>query len=348
MNKKILIAPLNWGLGHATRCIPIIEALQENGFEPVLAGNGASLELLKKTFPNLIALTLTDITITYHSEGENMKSVLLKQIPRLYANIRKEQKITEKIIDKYTISGIISDNRAGVFSKKVPSVYITHQRNVLSGKTTWLSTFLHTQSYKKFTQHWIPDTNNGINLSGMLGHKKNTSEKVRFIGPLSSLNKLAVEEKFSLGIILSGPEPQRSLLEEKLKHELSTYQKSIVLVRGIVEKEQKITINGNWTVYNFATTEQINELLLQSEKLIVRSGYSTLMDLAKLNKKALLIPTPGQYEQEYLAKKLKKEGCLPSCKQDKFSVVKLDKIDLYSGMRRIDFEKDWSTLFSLF
>ena len=348
MKKNILIAPLNWGLGHATRCIPIIKALENNGFEPVIASDGVALDLLKKEFPHLIFFELPSYDVTYAIDGKNFKWKLLSQIPKIIKAIRSEKRVVAKIVSNYSIDGIISDNRLGVFSKKVPSVFITHQLNVLSGKTSWLSSKLHLNYIKKFTVCWIPDTNSFPNLSGKLGHLSKPLKSSINIGPLSRLSKKDLPKKYDLMVLLSGPEPQRTILEEKLIEELKEYTKETLFIKGIIEKEQVISKKGNITFYNFMASEAMETSINESEIILCRSGYTTIMDLAKLKKKAFLIPTPGQFEQEYLAKKYKKEGLAPSCSQENFTIQKLDKIALYKGFNEFEEKENWEELFRLF
>ncbi|MES2864546.1 MAG: glycosyltransferase [Bacteroidota bacterium] len=347
-SKKILVAPLNWGLGHASRCIPIIYALKENNFTPIIASDGASLELLKKEFPNDIFETLPDYNIQYSEKGENFKFKIFKQLPKLFFAIRKEKKIVAEIIQKHDISGIISDNRMGIFSAKIPSVYITHQINVLSGNTSWISSKFHQHFIKKYTECWVPDVSEGINLSGKLSHENSDLKNIKFIGPLTRFKKRNLPKKNDLLVILSGPEPQRTLLEEKLRIELSEFNGSILFVKGLVETEQKTASQNNFTFYNYMEADELEIAIQESEYVICRSGYSSIMDLAFLGAKAFLIPTPGQFEQEYLAKKLKKEGSVPSCSQHKFTLDKLQKIDIYSGFRTYNFNQNWAELFACF
>ncbi len=345
---NILVAPLNWGLGHATRCIPIIKELEKNGFNPIIASDGNALALLKKEFPHLLMLELPSYHIEYSKKGRNLKWNLLINSPKTCLAVLKEKKVTSKWVKEYQLSGIISDNRLGVYSKKIPSVYITHQINVLSGKTTWLSTKLHRYFIKKFTECWIPDNKYYFNLSGILGHVKKTAVKPKYIGILSRFEKQNLPIKYDLMVLLSGAEPQRTLLEEKLITELKNYEAPTIFIRGKVELEQKIKIEKNITFYNFMQTEALEKTINESEMVLCRSGYSTLMDLCKLEKKAFLIPTPGQYEQEYLAKKMKTRGFVPTSSQDDFKLDDLLKINLYSGLPKMDSQVDWKELFDLF
>lgn len=344
----ILVAPLNWGLGHASRCIPVINALLENGYSPIIASDGASLELLKKEFPNLIHLTLPSYGIEYSKKAENFKWKLLKNSPKTFLAIAKEKKMVKTWIEEYKLTGIISDNRLGVCSKKIPSVFITHQIRVMSGNTTWFSSSIHRYFIKKFTECWIPDTKKKPHLSGKLGHVKHLNLEIKYIGILSRMKSSSLPKRYDFLLLLSGPEPQRTQLEELLFSAFEHTEKNVIMVKGILEKTQTIEQIGNLTVYNFMTTQELEKTLNESEKVISRSGYSTIMDLAAINKKAFFIPTPGQFEQEYLAKRLKHQGIVPSCKQDHFSVDLLNQIDLYKGLHVENKPFDWKELFSIF
>lgn len=347
-SKTILIAPLNWGLGHATRCIPIIKALQENNFIPIIASDGIALELLRKEFPYLQLLQLPSYQIEYAKNGKNFKWKLLQNCPKMIEAVLEEKKTIKKWIKKYDIDGIISDNRLGVFSQKVPSIFITHQLNVMTGSTTWITSKLHHHIIKKYMECWVPDAEETPNLSGDLGHIKKASFKIKYIGPLSRMNKKETPKIYDLMVILSGPEPQRGLLEEKLKKEMLRYDGKVVFVKGIIEKDQKKEQIENVTYFNFMNSRQLEQTFNESEMVLCRSGYTTIMDLSKLGKKAFFIPTPGQYEQEYLAEKLKKEGLVPYTKQDDFRIENLIEIKNYKGVPQFDSAFDWKELFEVF
>ncbi|OYX86562.1 MAG: glycosyltransferase [Flavobacteriales bacterium 32-34-25] len=347
-SKTILVAPLNWGLGHATRCIPIIKALQENNHIPIIASDGIALDLLKKEFPYLKFLELPSYQIEYAKNGKYFKWKLLKNCPKMIEAILEEKRLVKKWIKKHDIDGIISDNRLGVFSKKVPSVFITHQLNVMTGNTTWITSLLHQNIIKKYTECWVPDTIGTPNLAGELSHLKNPELNIKYIGPLSRMQLKKVEKKYDLMIILSGPEPQRGLLEEKLKQEIRLYNGNVLFIKGIIEKEQKKEQIDGVTFYNFMHSRQLEQALNESEIILCRSGYTSIMDLSKLNKKAFFIPTPGQYEQEYLAKKLKKEGLVPYIEQDLFTIKNLDEINNYKGLSEIKSDLNWPEIFNVF
>lgn len=348
MKKRILVAPLNWGLGHATRCIPIINALIKFGFEPIIASDGDALALLKKEFPNIVCIELPSYKINYSKRQTFFKLKLLKNTPKILKAIKAEKKTTQYLLETHNIVGIISDNRFGVYSKKVPCVIITHQLTVLSGNTTWLSTLLHEKYLNHFDACWVPDFEGENNLSGKLGHKHVTFIPVKYMGPLSRFSKTDTPASNKVLVILSGPEPQRTLLSEKLLEELKNHKEKIIFVNGIMEDHQVVQTVGNFTIYNFMTSTELEKTINDSELIISRSGYTTVMDLAKLGKKAFFIPTPGQYEQAYLAKRLSELHIGSYCKQDDFTLEKLEHIDNYKGFESSSFETDFKDLFSFF
>ena len=352
VSKKILVAPLNWGLGHATRCIPIINALLNHNFEVLIASDGVALALLQKEFPQLLTFELSSYQIKYAEKGKNFKIKMLWDSPKVLKAMAKEKKEIKKLVKDYQIDGIISDNRLGVYSKKVPCVFVTHQLNVLSGNTTWFSSKMHQGIIKKFDECWVPDVKNKPNLTGKLGHLKKTKLKVKYIGPLSRFQKLGAEKLYDLMILLSGPEPQRTFLEEKLLSELEGYQGKVLFVRGKIQSEQKNSeiIHDRCTInlVNFMQSKELEGAINSSNLILCRSGYTTVMDLAKLEKKAFFIPTPGQYEQEYLAKRLQKHGLVPYSKQEEFVLEDLERLKDYKGLATFDSSIDFSSLLTIF
>ena len=332
---------MNWGLGHAARCIPIINALLEEKFEPILAGDGDSLKLLQKEFPGLKYYELPSYSIQYTKKGKNLKYKLLFDSLKIRKVISKEQRAVDEIIQKENIKGIISDNRFGVRSKKVPSVYITHQINVLSGITTFFTSKIHQKIIAKFDECWIPDYESDPDLAGNLSHIKKSNLNLKYVGPISrfhernsSLEEKTRDKKYDVMILLSGPEPQRTILEEKLFLELKNYKKEVLLVRGVISKKQKIQKAKNITMVNFMLQNELQNALSESDLIIARSGYSTIMDLDRLKAKAFFIPTPGQFEQEYLAKYLEKQNVAPYALQDDFNIRMLDVVKNYKGFKR--------------
>lgn len=347
--KRILVAPINWGLGHATRCIPLIRQLEGNGFEPVLASDGPALFLLKKEFPHLRSYELPSYNITYTTKGSLLKWKLLRDTPSILSNIRKEIKVTRTIVEQENLSGIISDSRFGVRHKHVRSAFITHQLNVLSGNTTFLSSKLHRRYIRKFDQCWVPDAPGKNNLSGFLGHlKKSPAEEIKYLGILSRFQKKNVPIIYDRMILLSGPEPQRTLLEKKLLSAFNETGEKIIFIRGVMTEEPFPVTNPNIKLHNYLFGEELEDAINSSRMIISRSGYTTLMDLAALEKMAFFIPTPGQFEQEYLANRLMKLGFTPFCKQEEFDLSKLATTGKFSGLRDPGFSCDFPRLFGLF
>ncbi len=334
-------------MGHATRCVPIIQALIKEGFEPVLASDGNALLLLKKEFPFLKSYTLPSYNIKYSKSGNNLKLKLLLSTPFILSAVKKEKKIVAQIIEKENIKGIISDNRFGVFSNTIPSVYVTHQLNVLSGKTTFITSKIHRTIIAKYNECWVPDFENKSNFSGILGHLENKSLDIKYLGILSRLKPFKSEIKYDIMVLLSGPEPQRTTLENKLLIELQNHSGKILFVRGVLNDSKEIIEPHNFEVVNYLGTEPLEKAINQSNLIIARSGYSTIMDLAVLGKKAFFIPTSGQFEQEYLAESLQNKGISPFSNQQDFTIKKLEILEKYSGFTTYKNKLDLK-IFSLF
>ena len=303
---------------------------------------------MQKEFPTLKSFELPSYNITYAKKANSFKLKLLKDSPHLLKTIKREKKVVQHLIETEVISGIISDNRFGVRHHTIPSVFITHQLRVLSGNTTWLSSKLHQQIILKFNECWVPDHDGSDNLSGELGHLKNFVASVKYLGPLTRFRKQDIKTKYNLLVLLSGPEPQRTFLEEKILNELKHFKKNVLFIKGKVETKQQKEVIGNVLIYNFMTSTQLETAINESDLILSRSGYTTIMDLAKLEKKAFFIPTPGQFEQEYLAKKLQSEGIAPFCNQEEFKIELLSNMDKYSGFKSQEYELNYKKLFRLF
>ncbi|MCC4227361.1 glycosyltransferase [Zunongwangia profunda] len=346
--KRILVAALNWGLGHATRCIPIIKALLKNDYEPVLASDGDALRLLKKEFPHIICLELPSYNIKYTEDPGNLKWKLLFDSPRILNVIKAEKKMTQGIIRDYQISGIISDNRWGVRNKQLRCVFITHQLQVLSGNTTYFSSKIQQKYIEKFDECWVPDLPGSKNLSGILGHLKTENSAIKYIGPLSRIEKRSLPIVYDYLIILSGPEPQRSFLEKRLLDAFKDTEHRILFIRGVFSVEEMSLKNTNINIRNHLYGAFLQQAMNSCKYVIARSGYTTIMDLYKIEAKAFFIPTPGQFEQEYLAERLEKLGIAPHCKQENFSLEKLENLEDFSGFSNFSFEYPFRDLFTLF
>lgn len=301
-----MVCPLDWGLGHAARCVPIINALIDLGHEVIIAADNAPLSFLKATFPQLQSVQLPGYTIRYTTNGR-MSLKMLQQLPGLLRSIKKEHQLLQNIISEYKIDLVISDNRYGCWSEKIPSIFITHQLFIQApyGKK-WLNKINH-HFIQKFNECWVPDNEKPANLSGKLAHtKKLHAFPTHFIGSLSRFSgkSISTTQKYDAIVIVSGPEPQRTVFENLVAKQAEKTALKIVLVRGLPLENKVPTYlkSANIEVYNHLTTTLFLEKIAQSDLVISRAGYSTIMDLAVLGEKAVLVPTPGQTEQEYLAK----------------------------------------------
>jgi len=308
-SKTILISPLNWGLGHAVRDIPLINKLIDANYKVIIATEGASAELLKQEFPQLLHLELKSFKINYPRNNFFILKMLL-QIPKILLGIRKEHKQLKKIIEKYNIDLIISDNRYGVYSKEIPSIFISHQIFIqLPKPIKFLENIVYKLQQKrigKFNKCLIPDYLELHNLSGKLSHKHKLSAKCNFIGILSEFSfekEVVLKYVYDILIILSGPEPQRSIFEKHIFNQLKGTENKILIVSGKPESDF-IHENENIKIVNHLSRIEMQDVILKSKIIISRAGYTTIMDLVKLQKKAILIPTPGQTEQVYLVEHL--------------------------------------------
>ena len=320
---RILIAPLDWGLGHATRCIPIIKDLINEDCEVLIAADNSLKLLLKKEFPQCFFVPIIGYKIKYSRNGKRLHSKLLFQLPKIIFSVWKENRWLKKIVNEYKIDAIISDNRFGLYNKRILSVYMTHQLYIKAGNrfSEKLAQQIHNYFIRKYNICWVPDfEENG--LAGNLSHPKNKPSNVAYIGPLSRFEKLnTINLKYELLISLSGPEPQRTIFEKIILTQLATFKSNILLVRGLPYENEKIKPPGNSIeIVNHLSAQELNIAFQQSEMIISRSGYSTIMDLVKLGKNAILVPTPGQGEQEYLAEYLMKKNFFYSIPQKNFSL----------------------------
>ncbi|MBI9069099.1 MAG: glycosyl transferase family 28 [Salinivirgaceae bacterium] len=318
MQKKetVLICPLNWGLGHATRDVPIIKQILSEGSKVIIAGSGYSLQFLKNEFPQLQSIELSGFKISYASKQFFLLWILL-QLPFFGISIIKEHYQLKKIIKQYKITKVISDNRYGLWNKKIKSVLITHQVfiqlprsvKVFEPALHWFTRRLIT----KFDKCWIPDYEDlNTSLSGKLSHGKNLPKNIKYIGPLSRFQnyqphqEIVIENYPDILAIISGPEPQRTIFEKQLFERFKKSEKAVLMVCGkpsvsIIENHYK-----NIKKVDHLNSEELYFYLKNCKQIICRSGYSSIMDLHVLNVRAELSPTPGQTEQAYLINWLEK------------------------------------------
>lgn len=327
MKPRILFGILNWGLGHASRCVPLIRELELAGFDVLLASDGPAMLFLQKTFPHLQTATLPAYSIAY-STGRHQTLKIALQTPKILRAILEEQKAAAALVKAWQPVGIISDNRMGFFHPSVPSVYITHQLqfNLVAGSK--LANCLHAFFYARFTEVWVPDFEAPNNLAGKLSEVYHKKIRHRYIGPQSRLfAPPPTQKKWDLLVVLSGPEPQRTLLEQLVLSQAHRYAGSICLVRGVFDGSRvpSHSTPNNVAVYNYLLEADLAQTIAASSLCLMRAGYSSLMDLAALNRGAVLVPTPGQPEQEYLATLFQKLPAFEVIHQANLNLERLPK-----------------------
>jgi hypothetical protein len=313
MSEKIIISPLDWGLGHATRCCPIIRSYVEKGAEVEIASALNHKNFFAQEFPNLVWHEVPAYDIKYPKHGWQMPFWIFSQIPRIKKIMREENKWLTSMCEKQKYTLAISDNRFGFFCKKIKSVYITHQLRIAFPKPFAIFEKIgerwHKNIMKNFDEIWVPDYEEFPGLAGKLSHPSYKSEKIKYIGPLSRLDlpTPVPSKKYDILVLISGPEPHRSTFEKYAIKFLSEKPGNHCLVRGL-PNETEIP-NLPFPAFNHLGAADLREAILASHTVLCRSGYSTIMDLALLKANAIFVPTPGQTEQEYLAKISKLQPC---------------------------------------
>jgi len=300
--KTVLYGVLNWGLGHATRSIPIIRFLLSQNVNVVIASDGSAAAFLKKEFPELPHESLPAYDVRYIFESVEFS--LMIQLPGVLKAIKGESKAAKELVKKYNADLIISDSRFGFRHDDIQSIVVAHQLQLISSKIMFRTAgnIGNRKLLNRFNSCWVPDFADSV-LSGKLSQKKLTVP-ITFIGPLSRFEKKEVPQDIDLLVVLSGPEPRRSEFSIAIKNVIKNINLKIVGVEGVVEGDvQSKTDKHTW--YNYMTSDQLNEFLNRAKLVLCRAGYSSIMDLAALEKRAILIPTKGQSEQEYLAEHLK-------------------------------------------
>ena len=344
ISPKILLAPLDWGIGHATRIIPLIKYLIHNECDIVIAADGNIRSLLQLEFPKATFITLKGYNIKYSKQKKWLALKIAIQIPAIIFSIFYEHRWLKKVVKKYSFDAIISDNRFGLYNFTVPCIYITHQLLVKTGNefSEKILQKIHYWFINKYTECWVPDYAGEKNLGGQLSHPSaNIPANIHYIGRLSRFQKnIIVAIKYELLILLSGPEPQRSIFEKILLQQLQLFDGKVLFVRGLPASEEQLPFLQNITIKNHLTAQELNEAIEQSKIVISRAGYTTVMDLVKLQKKGILIPTPGQTEQEYLADYLAQNKLFVTAAQDTFNLKEAIKRAAGFNFCIVDFNMD--------
>lgn len=341
----VLLSPLDWGLGHTTRCIPVIQHLIHEGCEVIIACNSQQKTLLEAEFPHLTYHDLQGYGIRYAKNRWITMSRILFQLPKMMIRVKREHRWLQEFLSVNQVDAIISDNRFGLYSKTIPSVFITHQLAVKTGLGGWFDRKARALNYNRinrFTEVWIPDNGDGYSIAGELSKPAVLpATPVKYLGgisrfetcnafqdaieptsyPATTLVEQTVSQDIDLLIILSGPEPQRSIFEHILMEQLPSFKGTVVLVRALPgnnkEEEKRFP---NVTIFQHLPGAALNRMVCRARLVISRSGYTTVMDLLKTKKKSILVPTPGQAEQEYLAIHLEKEKLACSFSQEHFNL----------------------------
>jgi UDP:flavonoid glycosyltransferase YjiC (YdhE family) len=333
LKPNILLAPLDWGLGHATRCIPLIRSLLRHSCQVILAGEGKGRELLSREFPDLPFLDLPGYRVRYSRTAGTLPFLLLAQIPKIVSCIQYENQRLAEWVKERRVDAVISDNRFGLSHPDIPCAFMTHQLEIRTPMkpVTRLLQQLNYRYINKFSECWVPDSSGPVNLSGELGHpKKLPGIPVHYTGTLSRFRMGEGSGKRSgLLVLLSGPEPQRTMFEEMVIDQMEDIPGSVILVRGLPGEDHQLSVPANVRVFNHLPAEELEEQMRHAEMVLARCGYSTIMDLAAMKQKSILVPTPGQTEQEYLAGHLMKHGFALCIEQHKFRLKQA--MDLASG-----------------
>jgi uncharacterized protein (TIGR00661 family) len=323
----ILIAPLDWGLGHTTRCIAIIRLLIDNQCKVIVACNPIQKTLLKQEFTDITFIPLAGYNIQYSKTKRLLPLTLIIQLPKIVIAIIRENIFLRKILANNAVDAVISDNRYGLFTKKVASVFITHQLTI-KAPYPWLEKLIQRINYSyinRFDNCWVPDYAGEMNIAGLLSHpNKIPQTPIQYLGPLSRFSKSPSEANHSFTykycIILSGPEPQRTILEEIILAQIASTNEKGILVRAKLDEQTDLPNHNNLTIENHLSGKDLQKAIECAEFVITRSGYTSVMELLSLEKKMILIPTPGQTEQEYLGNKLMQQQWAIVIEQDKFNL----------------------------
>lgn len=306
MNNRVFIAVLNWGIGHASRSVPVIECVIATGADVVIASSGSAMDYLKDHFPQVNVLEIPDKPVAYHSTGAAI-GLLRRSFQQ--RRINETQKIwMRENVEKLGITHIISDNIYGSIHPGIPAAIITHQIGILSPffkkrfdshLAKWLS---------KFDEVWIPDEPGEDSIAGKMLVNVFFRGNKKFIGRISRFPK-GMEDKKDIDLlaVLSGPEPQRTFLERRLVNIFANTPGRHVLVRGLMGGSPLAAVK-NVKTYAFLNEGDLAEVMTRASLVICRSGYTSILDLMRLGAKACLIPTPQQPEQKYLAKRMKEKG----------------------------------------
>jgi UDP:flavonoid glycosyltransferase YjiC (YdhE family) len=320
----IVFCVLNWGLGHATRSVPLIRHALDLGFELTIASDGYVLDFLKAEFPGCATLKLPGYNVRYHFKSAPL-NMLVNGI-RIMSRIRAEQRTLEIYLKAHPAAYILSDNRYGCYSKAHISILISHHLHVrgMFKLARVLGNRLIRRWAGRFSGIWIPDfADRNLALAGAISDPL-PKLRCQYLGPLSSFTLIEKPVRQDLLIVLSGPEPQRTIFEKKILAQLGHMRDlHILLIRGKPGEDKIRLTSPNHRVKPIMQRHELNHAMAESSVVLCRSGYSSVMDLHVLAKPAILVPTPGQPEQEYLAKRLSHSPNFVTGSQEDFKILQL-------------------------
>ncbi|HET7315568.1 glycosyltransferase [Salinisphaera sp.] len=330
-SRRVLFAVHDWGLGHATRCLVLIRALVERGDEvTVLMAPSPGLQLLKAELGQQCTFyPYPDIPKPLGRSPPMFYAAMTGALPLIWARFKREHRLTERLVRKHRFERVITDSRLGVWSRTAPSYCIFHSlRQIVPGRSPAIERLVERgqrRLLKPYRKVLIPDFAENGGLSGDLGHDPQLdwgAGRLVYIGPLSGVRRQNVPEDIDYFFSLSGLEPQRSLLEQRVQAALPRLSGRIVVARGRLDAAGDQEQKGNATIYGYLDRHAQAEMLNRARLVFTRSGYTTLMELAELGKRALLVPTPGQSEQEYLAQFHHERGHAWSTTQRRLDIVR--------------------------
>ncbi len=355
--KTILVCPLDWGLGHATRDSYLIKRLLEKNFTVKIAGDGPSIEFLRSEFPDIEFIKLPSLQINYSTNLPAWVKITLL-IPKIFWGFSKEHRMLKDIIRFHNIDLVISDTRYGLWNRRIKSIFICHQTKFYLPKVFKIFQYpvyrINRFLITRFHTCWIPDFPDANNLSGDLSHRYQLPGNASFVGILSRFTDLAEPlpetDTYDLAVLVSGPEPQRSIFEKILTDQTIQSNKKSIILTGQPVRNKINQLTDNCIKVSHLSTQQLAKILLTAKYIICRSGYSSVMDLVTLKRKALLVPTPGQTEQEYLAEHLHSKGIFPFMTQKEFNLEEaIHILDIFDSKQTLS-SKDYlaSELVKLF
>jgi uncharacterized protein (TIGR00661 family) len=341
--KNVLICPLDWGIGHATRIVPVIRKFLENGFHVVIAADGRPLEFLCREFPTLRHIRFPGVRISYHNKT-SLSLVLFMLIPKYILGLIREHRFLKKLLRREKFDVIVSDNRYGLWQKNKHTILLTHQLSIILPHQisflTGLVNSINKRLISSFSECWIPDFELHNGLAGRLSHPPELPSRHRYIGSLSrfSFNQGEAGEQvpyiYDLLVMLSGPEPQRSIFEEKILAQLKSTKLKGIVIRGMTESTGAYDLTDTIRVYSHLETGLLKKAMQAASLVVCRSGYSSIMDIVAIGKQAILVPTPGQTEQEYLARYMMDKKIYFSIPQKHFDLVyAMELVKNFPGMQ---------------